>query len=258
MPAQLLVYGDPEVGEVELGICVEGDLRATHGLELAAVDAVARLGISVAKPDPRPTLTPELEQQRVSREQVEIIKLAPSIPEQRNSSDGTHQRRVDDIPVRSVSVFEHPELLTKAINSARRRLLIISPWVRGGVVNANFVGALERRIRAGVDVHIGHGIGSDDSQSDEWALQKLSNLAARYKDKFHLVRLMNTHAKILIFDGIWINTSFNWLSFQGDPNRTFRMEEGTLVQIPSEVDKAFAQYVAVLESGGADPRNPRD
>ncbi len=46
----------------------------------------------------------------------------------------------------------------------------------------------------------------------------------------------------------WINTSFNWVSFRGDPNRTFRMEEGTLVQIPSEVDKAYKQYVEVLET----------
>ncbi|MGE2834682.1 hypothetical protein [Mycobacterium sp. SMC-4] len=64
------------------------------------------------------------------------------------------------------------------------------------------------------------------------------------------MRLKNTHAKILIYDGIWINTSFNWLSFRGD--RTFRMEEGTLVQIPSEVDKAFAQYVGVLETDAQD------
>ena len=61
-----------------------------------------------------------------------------------------------------------------------------------------------------------------------------------------MVRLQNTHAKILIFDGLWITTSFNWLSFKGDPNRTYRMEEGTLVQIQSEVDKAYRQYVDVL------------
>jgi hypothetical protein len=69
------------------------------------------------------------------------------------------------------------------------------------------------------------------------------------------VRLENSHAKILIFDDVWINTSFNWLSFRGDPNRTFRMEEGTLVQIPEQVDKAFQHYVEVLDRKGADPRH---
>lgn len=69
-----------------------------------------------------------------------------------------------------------------------------------------------------------------------------------------LVRLANTHAKILIFDDQCITTSFNWLSFRGDPNRTYRMEEGTLVQVPSEVDKAFDRYVGVLDADGVDPR----
>lgn len=59
---------------------------------------------------------------------------------------------------------------------------------------------------------------------------------------------------ILIFDDNWVTTSFNWLSFKGDPNRTYRMEEGTLVQIPSEAGKAFDRYLAILDSDGADPR----
>ena len=59
---------------------------------------------------------------------------------------------------------------------------------------------------------------------------------------------MATHEKVLIFDDTVVTGSFNWLSFKGDPNRTFRMEEGTLVQIPSEVDKAYKQYVEVLET----------
>lgn len=143
-------------------------------------------------------------------------------------------------------MLEHPDHLTAALDSARKRILIISPWVKGGVVNTHFIERLEGRLRAGVEIHIGHGIGSDDRGSDEWVLHKLRNLAQRYEGRFHFVRLNNTHAKILIYDGIWINTSFNWLSFKGDPNRTFRMEEGTLVQIPSEVDKAYNQYVEVL------------
>jgi hypothetical protein len=46
----------------------------------------------------------------------------------------------------------------------------------------------------------------------------------------------------------------DWLSFKGDPNRTYRMEEGTLVQIKSEVDKAFARYIDVIDADGVDPR----
>jgi hypothetical protein len=40
---------------------------------------------------------------------------------------------------------------------------------------------------------------------------------------------------VLIFDDKWISTSFNWVSFKGDPDRTCRMDEGTLVRIPGQV-----------------------
>jgi hypothetical protein len=254
MPAQLLVYGDIDSGEVELGLCIEGALQPAHGLELAAADAVLKLGITVAPPEPRPTLTPELEEQRVSGEQVEVIRAAGEMPAAGgDASSEKAPKRVEDIAVRSVDVHEHPPLLAKALNGAKKRLLIIAPWVKGGVVNTDFIAAIERRLRAGVEVHIGHGYGPDDSGSDEFALRKLTNLAARY-DKLRVVRLQNTHAKILIFDDQWITTSFNWLSFKGDPNRTYRMEEGTLVQIPSEVNKAFDRYVAALDADGVDPR----
>lgn len=243
LPVQLLVYGDPDSGEVEVGLCVEGDLRPAHGLKLAAMDAVNRLGLSVGQPLPRPTLEPELERIRISHEQVE--EITASAPSEQASPISTVES-LAKAEVRSVSVFEHPDLLSQALDSAKRRLLIIAPWVRGAVVTTDFVAKLERRLRAGVEVHIGHGYGPDDSGSDDWALRKLANLQNRYKEKFSLVRLRNTHAKILIFDDIWVNTSFNWLSFRGDPDRTFRMEEGTLVRIPREVDKAYANYVEVL------------
>lgn len=254
MPAQLLVYGDADSGEVELGLCIEGDLRPAHGLELAATNAVLRLGIAVASPSPRPTLAPELEEQRLSSDQVDIIRAAGEQPIRIDSSSaGSRPKRVEDIAVRSVGVHEHAFLLSQALNAAKKRILIVAPWVKGGVVNTDFIAALERRLRSGVEVHIGHGYGPDDSGSDDFALRKLNNLAARY-DKLRVVRLQNTHAKILIFDDQWITTSFNWLSFKGDANRTYRMEEGTLVQIPSEVDKAFGRYVGVLDADGADPR----
>jgi len=253
MPAQLLVYGDPDTGEVELGLCINGDLQPGHGLELAAADAVVKLGISVARQEPRPTLAPELEQQRVALEQVEMIRAAGEKAATSEEDPAAGPQRVVDIAVRSVDVHEHPQLLSMALNGAKKRLLIIAPWVKGGVVNTDFLSALERRLRAGVEVHIGHGYGPDDSGSDDFALRKLSNLAARHEN-LRIVRLKNTHAKILISDDQWVTTSFNWLSFRGDPNRTYRMEEGTLVQIPSEVNKAFRRYVEVLDEEGLDPR----
>ena len=38
-------------------------------------------------------------------------------------------------------------------------------------------------------------------------------------------------------------TSFNWLSFKGDPDRTFRDEQGVLLQEPGLVDQKFNELV---------------
>jgi len=128
----------------------------------------------------------------------------------------------------------------------KTRLLIIAPWVKKSVVNTDFLAKLKQRLRAGVEVTIAHGYGDDDSGSDEQALRRLGNLASRFS-RFTFVRVRNTHAKILIYDETWISTSFNWLSFRGDSDRTYRMEEGTLVNIPARVDKEYEQYRTLIE-----------
>ena len=46
--------------------------------------------------------------------------------------------------------------------------------------------------------------------------------------------------KVLISDRQFIvTTSFNWLSFRGDPNRTFRDEQGMFVGVRDVIDKRF-------------------
>ena len=114
------------------------------------------------------------------------------------------------------------------------------------MVNTDFLAKLERRLRAGAEVTIAHGYGDDDRGSDEQALKRLGNLASRFP-RFSFVRVKNTHAKILIYDETWISTSFNWLSFRGDSDRTYRMEEGTLVNIPARVDKEYERYRTLIE-----------
>jgi phosphatidylserine/phosphatidylglycerophosphate/cardiolipin synthase-like enzyme len=55
--------------------------------------------------------------------------------------------------------------------------------------------------------------------------------------------LGDTHAKILISDAKFaVTTSFNWLSFKGDRDRTFRDERGTLVSDPQKIDELFDSY----------------
>jgi len=50
--------------------------------------------------------------------------------------------------------------------------------------------------------------------------------------------MSDTHAKVLVSDSAFaIFTSFNWLSFVGDPKRTFRDERGLLVRKPEVVSQ---------------------
>ncbi|WP_018762339.1 hypothetical protein [Arthrobacter sp. 135MFCol5.1] len=238
LPVQMLVYADQDRQELELAICIDDELAVAHGLALDGIEAVNRLGLTLGKPDPRPILDAELEGQRTTNTAVDPgEELEPTHPVPSGGSTSL---------VRSVSVFEHADLLSEALSTAKRRLLIIAPWIKKAVVTTEFVTKLEQRLRAGVTVTIAHGYGADDSGSDEYALNRLKNLSSRY-DKFTFVRVKNTHAKILIFDDIWVSTSFNWLSFRGDSDRTYRMEEGTLVSITTRVEKEYQRYLELIE-----------
>jgi hypothetical protein len=42
-------------------------------------------------------------------------------------------------------------------------------------------------------------------------------------------------------------TSFNWLSFQGDRNRTYRMEEGNLVRNQATTDRQYTYLLAEID-----------
>ncbi|MEV6977068.1 phospholipase D-like domain-containing protein [Kitasatospora sp. NPDC093806] len=149
--------------------------------------------------------------------------------------------------VRAISVFEHPDLLDEALTQARQRILIISSWIKSAIITTDFLSNLESRLKRGTTVHIAYGYQENDTKTDPAAVHKLENLAHRYPAKLTVARLKSTHAKILVFDDIWIATSFNWLSFRGDPDRTYRMEEGTLVSNRQAADDQYRRYIELID-----------
>jgi hypothetical protein len=236
LPVQMLVYADPTTRELDLALCLEDRMSGVHGIGLSKLGAVERLGLRYEPTDERPLLDPELEEQRTSDPESALpVALTTEI----NDADTASRL------VRGVGVFEHPALLDRALETAQQRLLVIAPWIRKAVVTADFMAKLERRLKARVQVTIAHGYGEDDRGSDDDALRRLSSLAARFEN-FSFVRLRNSHAKVLIFDNVWVSTSFNWLSFRGDPDRTYRMEEGTLVAIPKRVDEEYLRFQEMI------------
>jgi phosphatidylserine/phosphatidylglycerophosphate/cardiolipin synthase-like enzyme len=150
------------------------------------------------------------------------------------------------LPIRFLEVYEHRPLLEQAFKDSKERLMIISPWIRASSVDKRFLQQFENLLKRGVQVFIGYGLGENDDKKhscDIQAEKNLQKLANQYKTNFLLKRLGDTHAKILISDAKFaVTTSFNWLSFKGDRDRTFRDERGTLVSDTHKIDELFDSY----------------
>jgi hypothetical protein len=150
------------------------------------------------------------------------------------------------LPIRFLEVYEHRPLLEQAFKDSKERLMIISPWIRASSVDKRFLQLFENLLKRGVQVFIGYGLGENDDKKhscDIQAEKHLQKLANQYKTNFLLKRLGDTHAKILISDAKFaVTTSFNWLSFKGDRDRTFRDERGTLVSDTHKIDELFDSY----------------
>ncbi|MCE4552936.1 hypothetical protein [Pelomonas cellulosilytica] len=166
----------------------------------------------------------------------------------------------DPQTVQSVLCHEHPALLRRALLKSRKRLLIISPWIRHQVVNWEFMASLEALLRANVTVHIGYGLdegegagkgapGQSKIAITERAEKDLRSLEGKYKN-FHLVYVGNTHRKLLVSDDEFaVTTSFNWLSFRGDPKDKPRDEYGEVFRKASQVEKRYQGGLALLQEG---------
>jgi hypothetical protein len=146
-----------------------------------------------------------------------------------------------------LSVLDHPPLLADAVRNAKDRLLIISPWISPAVVNYEFIKHLESTLRRGVRVLVGYGISGGEEHTkpieQNPALKQLISLSSKHTN-FSLKRLGNTHAKVLIKDCEFAAlTSFNWLSFRGDPNRSFRDEQGVLIRDMKAINAKFDELV---------------
>ena len=278
-PALALVYKAKIGDDVQVAFAINGRLSTEHEGAFARANGPKKLGIlqSLAAGTPGwsengvvpvgevagPPKEQELEamKQAASAAQADLAEArqgaqqADSEEEKRRAEekvDAASKRLTQAnsalaaIPVRGLDVHEHAPLLEQALRESKQRLLIISPWIRAKVVNRSFVRQLENLLKLNVKVFIGYGLGEEDAQmndSDRRAEQDLKKLAGQY-GHFSFIRLGDTHAKILISDRRFIvTTSFNWLSFRGDPNRTFRDEQGMFVGVPELVDERFDHLI---------------
>ncbi|WP_030491250.1 hypothetical protein [Micromonospora chokoriensis] len=152
-------------------------------------------------------------------------------------------------------LFEHRELLTTALNTARTRFPLAAPFVRDAVVNGDFLAKLEIMLRrSGLTARIGYGLGQEPAQSGNNALSRLRALAGRYP-RLTLAHVPDPQPNILIFDDTWVNSRFDWLSFRDQPTHTYRPEEGTLVRDKTHVDERHTHYAELITRTAAAPRH---
>lgn len=156
------------------------------------------------------------EQKETATERIRFLeKKIEEMKNERKSAD------------RVLSTYDHRPLLLDTLDNAQNMVLIVSPWIKSGGLNNEILGRIERALQRKTQVIIGYGI-SEKEDSDKRILQRLTDIQKKsYGNNLQIVKLNNTHEKVLIKDNEYmVITSFNWLSFKGDPNKGFRQETG--------------------------------
>jgi hypothetical protein len=259
LPAVLLVFAaDDGPADTRLTVVVDDEVSGNHDHALAEAGGAERMDISVAPPLGEPALPPQLQSRRVSRDVVRGLQrradTAPLIaqPGAPVDDDSVAARaELSSLDVRCVPAFEHPELLTEAIDTARRRFLLITPSLREAVITDSLLAQLRRMLRRrGLMAHIAYGLGRPDSEQDAKAVDRLATLAAQHHNLV-VQRIDSDLPHDLIADDAWVNTRFDWLAFRGAAHRVYRREEGTLISSVDVVDERHRRQVALLGSAAA-------
>ena len=132
-----------------------------------------------------------------------------------------------------INTYEHRPILIRALNEAKKQVVIVSPWIKETATDFELRGAIQKAMERKVKVVICYGISKKIESDVNYAVNLLKKLKEdkTYGKYLSLVLLGNTHEKVLICDEVFtVVTSFNWLSFKGDKNRGFRQETGTYVE----------------------------
>ena len=272
-PAIAIVYKSLETSELRVELAVDGRITSEYAISFARAGGRKLLGLEGQNAEPAGEVPAySLKEQRGTREhepaqsvEIELVKArtelhetAQQVQTAKDDEKRQLQEKLTELQlkieqleaertkrrVRQVYVYEHPRLLDRALRECSQRLLIIAPWINGKVVDGDLLGKLRSALKRGVTIHIGYGISQGpDKKNDKYAVENLTRLSREFKN-FAFVLLGNTHAKVLICDSSFIVTgSFNWFSFRGDPTRTYRDEQSTLVEIPEHIDGVYNEQV---------------
>jgi hypothetical protein len=251
LPCHVLVYESMDGTDHVIEISIDGRLRPDIRNVIDALGGVSHFGFDFSHSALASSQEIQLVLDVAAQVKIPIVPLevVDNVRRQASSTQDDEPKNevtdiatgrpvaIENMEVRHVDTFEHPLFLSQAITEAKTRLLITSPWVKRAVVRKEFIEKLQSAAKRGVQIHIGYGIDSEAKDCDLDAIEKLEKLAKDFKN-VHVACLGSTHAKILIWDNNEITTSFNWLSFRGDKDRTYRQELGVFLRNQVKVTQA--------------------
>jgi len=153
---------------------------------------------------------------------------------------------------------EHVQYLADAVENSKRRLLIVSPWIKKRIVDNTFYYRLKSLLGNGVSIRILFGMpfdGRHEGQStDPAVIDDFRSLAKEGDFKSADLSFVNgTHEKVLIKDDEFIIvSSHNWLSYDG--KRSQRGELGALISDKNTIDAQWAKFERILQEALAKPQ----
>ena len=149
---------------------------------------------------------------------------------------------------RILSMAEHRPMLIRALKNAKNRVFVISPWLSPNAVNREFRNVIKETIARAqiVEEKVRQ---FPKHYREKQCLQTLEELKKFKGGKnLYLHRLEDSHAKVVICDELFmITTSFNWLSFGGDPDRGNRIEFGILTEDRKAIRDMISRMIRVYK-----------
>lgn len=142
-----------------------------------------------------------------------------------------------------LQMYEHRPKLVEALTSAKSHVIIVSPWLNTDAVDYDLRQEMGKTLQRGVSISIAYGFG-EITPAEKRTIQKLKELAKNKKGKLRLHRVGDLHSKVLICDQeFMVLTSFNWLSFAGDPMRGVRLEDGMLTRDKKAISEKTGEWL---------------
>lgn len=255
LPALMLVFHAVDGEDVQVSFLVEGRLSVEHERAFAQRGGVHRMGIERELEHSRRELVPVSFLDRVRASDVAegnngigriSVPTSHGAPDPFEHLSEPQRQSLAEHGHIELLVHQHEPLLRHALQHSVYRLLIISPFINAHIVDRSFLARLEELLRRGVSVYIGYGMPESDSRKTskhtEECVRTLSALGSRYSCLY--VAKTDSHAKVLISDGAFVVIgSFNWLSFEGNPDQPVRYELSVASTVPGFVEANFQREV---------------